>query len=97
MAGQIRITPEDMRGRAGEYSVEAQNFQEVIAKMQQLLDQLQTEWEGASSAAFADRFESLKPGFQNTQELIEEIASQLMTTAESLESLDADLASKIRG
>lgn len=97
MAGQIRLTPEEMRGRSREYTAESEKFQDVIAKMQSLLDQLQMEWEGESSIAFADRFESLKPSFNETKRLIEEIAAQLMTTADALETLDMDLASKIRG
>lgn len=97
MSGQIRLTPDDMRTRSGEYTRQAEAFQEVINTMQQLLNQLQTEWEGASSQAFEQRFESLKPSFQATKELIDEIAGNLMSTANALEQLDADIASKIGG
>lgn len=97
MAGQIRLTPDDMRTRSGEYTRQSEAFQDVINTMQQLLNQLQTEWEGASSQAFEQRFESLKPSFQATKELIDEIAANLMSTANSLEQLDADIASKIGG
>lgn len=97
MAGQIRITPEEMRARAGEYTRESETFQEVITNMERLLGQLQSEWEGASSQAFEQRFNDLRPSFQATKELIDEIAANLMTTANSLEELDADIASKIRG
>lgn len=97
MAGQIRLTPEDMRTRSNEYTQQSETFQEVITRMQQLLDQLQSEWEGASSQAFEQRFNDLKPSFQATKELIDEIAANLMSTANSLEQLDADIASKIGG
>lgn len=97
MAGQIRITPEEMRARSGEYTRESETFQEVITNMERLLGQLQSEWEGASSQAFEQRFNDLKPSFIATKELIDEIATNLMTTANSLEELDADIASKIRG
>ena len=97
MAGQIRITPDEMRVRSGEYTRESETFQEVITNMERLLGQLQSEWEGASSQAFEQRFNDLRPSFQATKELIDEIAANLMTTANSLEELDADIASKIRG
>lgn len=97
MAGQIRITPDEMRTRSGEYTRQGETFQEVIGTMQNLLSQLQSEWEGAASASFEERFNDLMPTFTTTKELIDEIATNLMTTANALEELDADIASKIRG
>ena len=43
MANQIRMTPETMRTRAGEYSTQAGNIQEIINKLDRLLAQLQNE------------------------------------------------------
>lgn len=48
MANQIRMTPDSMRARAAEYSAEGQKLQEIISKMNNLLTQLQSEWEGAA-------------------------------------------------
>ena len=47
-SGQIRMTPDTMRERAGEYRTEADNVQSVIDKMDRLLDTLLTEWEGSA-------------------------------------------------
>ena len=44
MAGQIRITPEQMRARASEFRTEGANFQDVIGKMKNLIGVLQEEW-----------------------------------------------------
>ena len=49
MANQIRITPDQMRTRANEYRTEAETVNGVIQKMDSLLGQLQSEWEGAAS------------------------------------------------
>lgn len=92
MAGQIRITPDQMRMRANEYRVEAENVQGVIAKMDSLLNQLQGEWEGAASRAYASRFQELRPGFVQAKELIDEIARALDNTASALEQTDAQIA-----
>ena len=43
-SGQIRMTPDTMRERAGEYRTEADNVQSVIDKMDRLLETLLTEW-----------------------------------------------------
>lgn len=96
MAGQIKITPDQMRQRAGEYRVEASNVGDVISKMDSLLATLQTEWEGAASEAYAGRFAELRPSFVQAQNLINEIAQSLDQTAAQLEQTDASIASAFR-
>lgn len=96
MAGQIRITPDQMRSRANEYRTEATNVQGVINKMDRLLSTLQGEWEGAASRAYASRFEELRPGFVRARELIDEIARALDATAARLEDTDAQIAAALR-
>lgn len=96
MAGQIRITPDQMRMRANEYRVEAEHVQDVIGKMDSLLNRLQGEWEGASSQAYASRFSELRPSFVKARELIDEIARALDNTAGRLEETDAQIAAALR-
>ncbi len=97
MAGQIRITPDVMRQRAGQYRNEAANVNAVIASMDNLLGMLQSEWEGEASQSYAQRYAELKPGFQKAEELIQEIAQALDQTAAALEETDAAIASGFRG
>lgn len=96
MAGQIRISPEVMRQRAGQYRTEASNVNAVIASMDSLLSTLQSEWEGEASQSYAQRYAELKPGFQKAEELILEIAQALDQTATTLEETDASIASGFR-
>lgn len=96
MASQIRITPEQMRGRASEYRVEAGNVEGVIAKMDTLLSTLQAEWEGAASESYAARYQELRPGFIKVQDLINEIATALDATANTLEETDTNIANQFR-
>ena len=95
--GQIRITPEQMRDRAKEYRAQAQNVNDVIKAMDTLLTNLQSEWEGKSSEAFADRFTELRPGFVSAEDLIKEIADALDATANDTEDLDNKIAGQWRG
>lgn len=97
MAGQIRISPDVMRQRAGQYRNEAANVDNVIASMDSLLGMLQSEWEGAASQSYAQRYAELKPGFQKAEELIQEIAQALDQTAATLEETDAAIASGFKG
>ena len=94
MAGQIRMTPETMRSRSGEVGGQAEAFQGVIDRMQGIINELRTEWEGAASEAFASQFESLKPSLNQTRQLLDDIASQLTQTASAVEQMDAEIASK---
>lgn len=97
MAGQIRITPDTMRIRAGEYDGQAAAVGDVITKMDNLLNQLQSEWEGDASRAYAERFAQLRPSFVNAQNLISEIATSLRNAAANIEQTDQSLASGFRG
>ncbi len=97
MANQIRITPDQMRERAGQYRAEADTVNGVINKMDSLLGQLQSEWEGAASESYATRYQELKPGFVKAEELIREIAAALDSTARIVEETDADIANQFRG
>lgn len=96
MADQIRMTPDVMRERAGQYRTEADTVNGVISSMDSLLQQLLSEWEGAASEAYDARYQELKPGFQKAEELIREIAAALDSTANIVESTDNDIASQFR-
>ena len=105
-SGQIRMTPdimrerageyrtEAMRERAGEYRTEADNVQSVIDKMDRLLETLLTEWEGSASEAYANKFAELRPSFVKGKELIDDIAAALDKTAEAVESTDTQIANQ---
>lgn len=93
-SGQIRMTPDMMRSRATEYRTESGNVSSVISKMDQLLEALQSEWEGAASDAYAAKFAELRPSFEAARDLIDDIATALDKTAEIVESTDQDIASQ---
>lgn len=97
MSDQIRISPEKMRGRAKEYRAEADKVNDVIRKMDSLLDALQSEWEGSASEAYAGRYKELRRGFVKANELIREIAGSLDSTAKIMEETNQKIASKYAG
>ena len=96
MAGQIRISPEQMNARARQYRQEADEVNRVIRRMDTLLQTLQGEWEGAASEAYAARFEELRPGFVKAEALIREIATALDLTARRLAETDSMIAGQLR-
>lgn len=96
MANQIRMTPEKMRSRAAEYTTQANNLQSIITKMDALLKNLQGEWEGSASEAYAARFAELRPGFVKAKDLIDEISTALKSTAQIVEETDKSIANQFR-
>jgi WXG100 family type VII secretion target len=62
--------------------------------MQGIINELQTEWEGAASQSFAQQFDALRPAFNSMKELLDDIATQLGQTADAVEQLDQEIASK---
>jgi len=94
MAGQIRMTPEQMNSRASEVRGQRDAFEEVISKMQNIINELLTEWEGAASASYSQQFNDLKPSFDNMKQLLDDMATQLDKTAEAVKALDEEIASK---
>ena len=96
MANQIRITPDQMRGRASEYRTEAGKVENVISKLDTLLQNLQGEWEGQASESYAARYQELRPGFVKAEELIKEIAAALDSTANIVEETDTNIANQFR-
>jgi len=97
MSGTIRMTPEQMRSRAAEYRTEADGLGDTIARMDSLLAQLQGEWEGTAAESYATRYEELKPGFLNAQQLIYDIDASLTSAAAALEQADASIAGSFAG
>jgi len=93
---QIRMTPDRMRSRAGEVTAQGQSFQEVIQRMRGIINELQTEWEGQASRQFAAQFESLQPSFNSMQRLFEDLSLQLARTADAVEQMDSEIASKFK-
>ena len=97
MAGQIRMTPDAMHDRTNEYRTEAGNVNSVIARMDSLLSALQSEWEGSSADSYSARYEELRPAFVKAEELINEIAKALDTSANYLAESDQNIANSWRG
>lgn len=93
---QFRLTPDLMRERAGDFRTARDNYNDVVSRMNDLINQLQDEWEGQASRSFAAQFDGLKPSFESMRQLIEDIASQLDATANIVEQMDTDIASNFR-
>lgn len=97
MAGQIKMTPEEVRESAKQYRQQAEVVDGVISKMDTLLAQLQSQWEGSGSQSYAARYADLKPSFTRAVELINEVATALDGAANAIERGDMEAARQFGG
>ncbi|MDQ0208512.1 WXG100 family type VII secretion target [Alkalicoccobacillus murimartini] len=95
MAGNIKLSPEELRQFANDYTSRSGDVHEIVSKLDVMIEQLQAAWEGSSSTAFANQYKDLKPSFTQMGTLLEEISAQLGSAATTLENTDNEIAGKI--
>ncbi len=86
--GQLRVTPEQLHGRASEYRAQGDTVESVIAKLDSLIGVLESEWEGNSAARYISQYSDLRPSFVSMQQLITELASSLDNEADKFAAAD---------
>ena len=86
--GQLRVTPEQLHGRATEYRAQGDAVESVIAKLDSLIGVLESEWEGNSAARYISQYSDLRPSFVSMQQLISELASSLDNEADKFAAAD---------
>ncbi|MFJ7932754.1 WXG100 family type VII secretion target [Sporosarcina sp. NPDC096371] len=97
MSGIIRVTPAELESMATRYNHESGEVASQIGRLDGMMSELQSMWEGASSAAFAEQYERLKPHLNEMRELLNEVGLQLNRTGNALRDADQQIASQIRG
>ena len=65
MAGQIRMSPEELKSKATRYGQGANQIEDILSQLQNLQNELRGEWEGRAFEGFDQQFNQLKPKVQN--------------------------------
>ncbi|EUJ28476.1 Virulence factor esxA [Listeria floridensis FSL S10-1187] len=92
MAGQIRMSPEELRSRAKTYGQSGREIEQLLQRLSQLQEQLRSEWEGQAFQRFDDQFNQLKPKVTEFAHLMDQIEAQLTKTATAVEEQDQALS-----
>ena len=77
MAGQIRMSPEELKSKA-RYGQGANQIEDILSQLQNLQNELRGEWEGRAFEGFDQQFNELKPKVQNFAQLLQEINMHLI-------------------
>lgn len=91
----IKLSPEQMEQKAGEFNTRCDEFNQVVDTMRNMVTSLCEEWAGHSSQAFYDQFTALEPSFRATSELITSIAQQLRDVSSIMQNVDQEIAGKM--
>lgn len=99
MAGNIKMTPEELRGGASFLRTTLENLNAQVQALKGKIDEVTGNWEGAAQSSFVDTFESdLYPILRDTMpEVVTGICSQLDGAAQALEDADQAVADAFRG
>lgn len=92
MAGQIRMTPDQLQAKAKRYGHSAEQIEQILRDLSNLQEELRGEWEGRAFERFDDQFRQLKPKVQDFAQLMQEIEMQLTKTAEAVAQQDEALS-----
>ncbi|GAE32056.1 WXG100 family type VII secretion target [Alkalihalobacillus hemicellulosilyticus] len=92
MAGQIRMTPDQLQAKAKRYGQSSQQIDQILRDLSNLQEELRGEWEGRAFERFDDQFRELSPRVQDFSNLMLEIQEQLTKTAEAVAQQDEALS-----
>ncbi|AZU60146.1 WXG100 family type VII secretion target [Neobacillus mesonae] len=92
MAGQIRMTPEELKAKATRYGQSGQHIEQILRDLNNLQNELRGEWEGRAFQRFDEQFEQLRPKVQNFAQLMHDIHDQLNKTADAVARNDEELS-----
>lgn len=94
MAG-IKLDYAQMAEASSKLRTEEGNFSTAITNMERTINGLKDVWEGTTSQKYATQFSQLKPSFNDTKDLIEDLAKQLDAIVKTVKDTDTQMASKV--
>lgn len=99
MAERIMITPQELNDGANTVRTGRQEMAEIVNKLNNLIEDISTRWEGAAKQSFIEKFTSdLLPILKdNMPEILDGVAAQLDAAANTMRDTDQQLAGAFRG
>lgn len=92
MAGQIRMSPEELKTKAARYGNGGRQIEDILSDLSRLQEDLRSEWEGLAFDKFDNQFTDLAPRVQNFAQLLHDIERQLKETANAVARNDEELS-----
>lgn len=98
MAGQIRITPQELRDGATYLEQRKVECMETLGQMKSKVDEVTSNWEGAAQNSFVQTFDELyKQISEALPQTVEGIENMLTGAAQAIEDADTSVAQALNG
>lgn len=94
---QIRMTYEELRAVAADFDNAAQQTEEINARVNSRVSQLEGGWEGIAETAFLQELASCQRQTQRTPMIYAQVAQALRQTADKIEAAEQEAAQAIPG
>jgi len=91
----IQVTPEMLRGRAGDVRKNRAEHDATIQRLNQIVFGLEDVWKGEAQTAFVERYRSMEATFKNFSEMLEGYAKLMDTAANQMQETDSALKGKM--
>lgn len=93
---QIRLNAEGLSQASLNLRNYGNNLENLIGEIQNVINSLPDSWEGAAANAYVEQFAGLKPGLNQTRELVDTIARQIEQTLAAAQELDSNIAGQFK-
>ncbi len=97
MADRITITPEELRDSSTMFNNKAEEITQILNDLRSEVDSLEATWDGAAQDAFFQSYEEMQSTLEQFPVILEGIASQLTSVADTLEDTDEQLSQSLAG
>lgn len=91
----IQVTPDLLNGKATELRGIKDEHDQAMLRMRTLILGLNEIWKGDAQDAFVAKYESMQTTFQSFSQMIDDYATLMNTTAQTMQESDTTLASTI--
>lgn len=97
MAGQILVSPEELRSHSSAVGTRAQQAESDFQSMKARLSELSSAFQGQAAESFNARFEEWHSSATGLIQALQALGQFLNQAAETVESVDAQLAQGLNG
>ncbi|MEI6776382.1 MAG: WXG100 family type VII secretion target [Chloroflexales bacterium] len=85
---RIKVTPQQIRSAAGQFKSSSQQSNDMVSRLTQQMNGMQSEWEGMASQKFFQDFQQWKGTMTQFVALLNDIGGQLDAIATRFEQAD---------
>lgn len=93
MSDGIKMSFSEVESYAKKFQNESDSLEKSIARMYQYVNTLKSGWNGQAAQGFEEKLNSLKKGFNETQQVITSISKNLAQSAKEMREFDQKMGS----